>query len=707
MKHYYKLLLASALLILASAFAANAIPAKLQSYTATQPDGTKVFLKIQGDEFFHLTTAQDGCAVALGSDGYVRYANFVNGVQIVTEYIYGDKNTPAEVISNSRNIPVAEMKQIAHERRAQFGESMAKQLELRKIATRDGGKRTIMCPVIIVDFPDLRLSKGTQQKFDNLLNEEGYASDGATGSASDYFKAQFGEMYDFHFDVLQPYTAKNNHAHYGSGDTGIGASELVAETCMVLDESVDFSKYDMDGDGNIDFVFMFFAGPDEAQGGGEECIWSHAWDVSYNPSYRNVMLDGKKLATYACTSEIRGSSVEYGKFAAIGTFCHEFSHIMGLADAYDTDYEGSGGNSDCLWGVTSIMDGGGYSNESNTPPFYNCFEREMTDIATAIPAEEKNFTLKPIHEANEFVKIETDKTNEYFLIEYRKQEEWDQFLPTSGVLIYHIDKSTNIAGQAMTAAMRWTRNTVNAYPPHQCADLIEAASRILSKSDIFFPGRYQVTECSTSTHNDDFVCWSGSPVGFAITDIALDSEKATASFNLKKSDASDYPSVSKHTIKVIGKDALLTWTPTKEMEGAVATVELWRTDNGRLSGTFTGQNNSVLFEGLSAEEYEVTIQYSVENVVGKEYSFKFKTNNTTVPFPFIFIDREQLKKGQNITLRLGNSPKGATVKWFLDGSELSIPENLSLSAEGEKELKAQITYSDGTVENTSMTINVK
>ena len=232
--------------------------------------------------------------------------------------------------------------------------------------------------VILAQFKDLKF-QFTRDNFVSMLTQNGYSYNGADGSAVDYFNDQF----------------------------------------RLADAEIDFSLYDDDGDGEVDNVFVFFAGGDEAEYAGDDRIWSHAWYVRDGAKI-NLTLDGKVINRYACTSELTRLDFTNYDMAGIGTFCHEFSHTLGLMDYYDTDYEGSGGQAEALWTTTALMDAGNGNNFGNTPPNYNAIDREC--VGTTLPetiTEEGTYTLEPIQNSGKYYRIDTDTEDEYFLLECR------------------------------------------------------------------------------------------------------------------------------------------------------------------------------------------------------------------------------------------------------------------------------------------------
>lgn len=710
MSKFLKTLLLAGLTIALTGMSAAlcmALPTRHDRFTIEQPDGSIVTVRFTGDEFFKLTTTLDGAAVSLGDDGYLRYVIYENGERKVTDYKINDKNVPQSIISAAHDIPVSQLQEKALEKRRAYNDiKMSRRMNSPMTPMAEGETRLIKAAIILVEFADLKFTEGNLDRFYALCNEEGYSDNGATGSIKDYFKAQFGDMAEFQFDVFGTFTAPKNHSYYGGNDySGSDAhpDELVAEACKALDDQIDFSQYDLDGDGVCDFVFMFFAGNDEADNTMryQDCIWSHAWVIDYyDPS---LYLDGVRISDYACTSELRTDYYGYGsKFTAIGSFCHEFSHTLGLMDAYDTSYDYDGYPiAEALWGVTSIMDSGCYNNDCNTPPYYNAFEREMLGIATPVETEVGNMTLEPINESNKFLRIGTIKGNEYFVVEYRKKEGWDAYLPTSGLLVYHIDKSNNNAGPSyyygfnLTAGQRWDYNEVNSYPYHQCADLIEAGNSTTTNNvaDVFFPGAKNVTILSSETH-DSYKAWNGDEVEYEIHDIKSSGDNAT--FMLLDKASLELPIITGHEINVIGQEATITWTTDKEDTEAVAHVELSLKDGESISVQEAAED-SITFKDLEpGTGYTATIWYTKMELESAKYSVDFTTFDRTSDFPYIYMNRDGFVKGETVRLILLNlDDESATVEWYIEDQAIENPDNFTVDFDGERLLKAVITYPDG------------
>ena len=84
------------------------------------------------------------------------------------------------------------------------------------------------------------------------------------GSAKQYFHDQSYGQYNPVFDVVGPYTLSQNYAYYGKNksngdDSNVGA--MIKEACELADKGgADFTKYDNDNNGVVDFVYILYAG---------------------------------------------------------------------------------------------------------------------------------------------------------------------------------------------------------------------------------------------------------------------------------------------------------------------------------------------------------------------------------------------------------------------------------------------------------------
>lgn len=191
-------------------------------------------------------------------------------------------------------------------------------------------------------------------------------------------------------------------------------------------------------------MFVVYAGYGQAQGGPEETVWPQAVDLTYESW---DMYDGLYLGQAACSCELRGNEGE--DMDGIGTFCHEFSHILGLPDIYDAAYSGMAGM--VTW---DVMCKGLYNDDSKTPAGYTAMDKYTVGWLepVVLDAPAMNLTLKTFSESNEayFIVCGADN-NEYFTLENRQQTGWDKALGGHGLIIsqIHYDKSL------------WNSNRVN------------------------------------------------------------------------------------------------------------------------------------------------------------------------------------------------------------------------------------------------------
>lgn len=709
------------LILLFISVCAGARPVRPGMTTFTQPDGTTFQGICRGDEFYRIKTTAEGCAIIQDEEGWWCYATYdMEGQMQNTGHRIGAK-VSSSILNQARNIPYEVLSYKAEIKRAVM-QSKAPSLQLLGANTSGQEAQKRHGIVILAEYSDVSFQH-TREDFVNLLTMEGYCRNGATGSAMEYFNDQFKGKFDFSFDVSEIVTLTKRRAYYGANDgygNDVRPAEMVQEACELAAASgIDFSLYDDDNDGEVDNVFVFFAGCDEAEYPSQsDLIWSHAWYVKTGAGI-NLTLNGKVIDRYACTAELMAIG-QQNLLAGIGTFCHEYSHTFGLPDLYDTDYD-TGGWAGGTWTWTALMDGGNMNNDNNTPPYYNAVEREILGLGEAITITANgSYTLEPIGKGGKFYRLDTDNKGEYYLIENRGTSGWDAYIGGSGLLVYHIDKTASHMS-------RWNKqNSVNALQSHQCADLIEAdarsdkftssydyATRIQSIKGIFFP--YSTTNSLTFDSTPGLSWWSGKKGDVIITDIQRNGESIT--FCVSGFPGETPPVAANIRTEAFMDAAIIRFESDRVYEGE-ATVAWGRT--GQETETvkvapYEPGKYSLTLEGLAAgnKTYTASIYFEIEDVKGEAKTTSFMTSRKApVEWPYIYLGKGNANsngtydKGTRVALRVYNAAEAQMIEWTFNRKGIKSEGDGYYTLTENGILKAYIYWEDGSVDILEKTINI-
>lgn len=518
MQNTLKTALCSLSLLLGAAITTMAVPAKPGLMTMTQADGTTIKVRLVGDEFAHMYLSEDGYPLVCENDTYY-YAKIAVDGSIVRSDIKAtapvDRSGAAvNYLGTIDRQLVGKALEAKRNAAAARGFKPAVPAFARKNAPAKGpglfddatypvfGEQKGL--VILVEYQDVKFqsSYDPHDYFSRMLNEEGFSSYGGTGSARDFFRLNSDDQFIPEFDLYGPVTLPKNMAYYGGNDWGGNdqhPEEMVIDACRILDDQIDFRQYDRNNDGYVDNVFIFYAGRGEASGGAANTVWPHSWDLRYGAG--SITLDGVIIDHYACSNEWEG-----GRPDGVGTFVHEFSHVMGLPDLYATRYTSS-----FTPGAWSAMDYGPYNNNGCTPPLYSAFERYALGWMEPSVIDGPMTASLPAISSNRAGIIKTGDDDEFFLVENRQQESWDKYIPGHGMLIWHIDYDPYV----------WGRNEVNNTPSHQYVDIEEAdgTQSESSRAGDAFPGTNNVTSFTSST-KPAMKTWANKAIDVPLTDIA-------------------------------------------------------------------------------------------------------------------------------------------------------------------------------------------
>ena len=705
--------------------AASAGPARPGKILLTQPDGSRFYAVFAGDEFMKIKMTEAGEAIIQDGDGWWCYAQYDSkGVKTSTGCRVGQT---VQIPDGTRNIPCDLLSRRAAGKRRMAELSRAFRLESRvRLQSQDAEKKNKAGLVILVQFAGTdEKFKFSKENFVNMLTQEGYSANGATGSAKEYFDQQFNGMYEFSFDVTDIVTVSRSRSYYGGNDAkgdDLRPHKMVMEACELVDSKVDFSKYDQDGDGEVDNVFVFFAGLDEAAGASEDHIWSHAWYIK-DGADEELKLDDVLINRYACSSEREGDNYQDVIMAGIGTFCHEYSHTLGLPDFYDTDYS-EGGYAAALWLSTSLMDGGNYNNYGNTPPYFNAMEREILGLSQPVVIDSPGtYELPPINQGK-YYRINTSTEDEYFLIEYRDNSNWDRYIGGSGILVYHIDKSRNSSGysylydKTVTAYERWDSQVdINTLAEHQCADLIEADGRPDTFSNytnkdyidlqrslkgLFFPS--SKGNSLTPLSSPGLKCWENTAVAFALTDIEIKDGKA--GFNVVAFSDDDFPIPLKIVKDVFQDGAIVSFESSFDFTGK-AKVQYGPSGSSDMktivAESYEPGKWAVELSGLQpTTSYSLLISFTQSGAVGQSVKSSFMTKKrepSRVPCIYMGSDGRKndgtFSAGARLPLKIFNLSDVEDVQWKFNGLVVTPGKDLYYKVSASGTLEATASLSDG------------
>lgn len=179
-----------------------AIPARPGVITVTQSDGTRLKIRIYGDEYYHYTISEEGYTLTSGSDGDYYYATLSPNGQLTST---GVKARPMGKLSNSERqqlgqgftqglrplSPTAHKQQMMRSAQNKSNSSNTRTINGFTPPERfiDNGFATTGKQkglVLLAEFPDVPFTIGSKGHFEDMLNSKNYSENGATGSAWQY-----------------------------------------------------------------------------------------------------------------------------------------------------------------------------------------------------------------------------------------------------------------------------------------------------------------------------------------------------------------------------------------------------------------------------------------------------------------------------------------------------------------------------------------
>ena len=427
-----------------------------------QADGTTITVILQGDEHINWYIALDGTLLVQGSDNnyYVgRVAN--NGHLMATKQL---AHEPAFRLQTERSLIQKQDK----ERFYSYVRSVAAQSEnaykespMTRISIGASSDGVAYFPhtgspkalVILAEFADTLFTiQNTKQVFTNYLMNEGHFTETSYGQnmsykgVRGYFKDCSYGLFTPAFDVVGPVKLPKPQTYYGVENDNI--TDLMTDACNAVDNEVDFSQYDANGDGLVDLVYIIYAGHSaNYRGNTSTDIWPKSGTTIISKTF-----DGKSIRRYGVSNELAGrenKKKEKETINGIGLFCHEFSHTLGLPDiyAYKTDAEDQNDQGMELW---DLMDGGTEVQGGRVPSPYLAWEREAMGWMSidTLTTDCHIANLKTIDNGGKAYKIlNPSASNEYIVLQSIQKGGWYQGWGNGsypkGLLVYRVSYASN------------------------------------------------------------------------------------------------------------------------------------------------------------------------------------------------------------------------------------------------------------------------
>lgn len=448
-----KRILISAVLSLCAAMT-FAIPAKKSWKVVSQSDGTTIKVSQAGDEHLHYYITEDNVPIYKAADNRYCYLTIENG-KLHNSGVLAHESAARSAKELQVMNTIHDLAPIARQMAAKKRSAAKRCVRPDRLPSKDdisvfkGSKKAL---VILAAFSDKSFSKGDDaivKFYDEVLNQEGYSQNGAAGSVHDYFKDMSRGEFDLTFDIVGPVKVSKSATYYGGPSPIMGGAdhigEFITEAIKKADEKcdIDWKKYDWDDDGEVEQVFVLYAGYGQATGGPTGTIWPNAWTLDEalqnNDGNGGFSIDGVFINQYACSNELYldSGTVPMG----LGVFCHEFSHCMGLPDMYDTNY-----GSTPTMGDWDLLAGGSYNGPQGIgwcPAGWTSYERayagwlELTELKAGDII--KGMTSLEEADGKAYVIYNDNHKDEYYLLENHKGMGWDKYTPENGLLIIHVD----------------------------------------------------------------------------------------------------------------------------------------------------------------------------------------------------------------------------------------------------------------------------
>jgi len=401
----------------------------------TQPDGTVLNLLASGDEFCNYLHDEKGYTIVQHPEtGYYVYAVPDGAGLKASDYSVGRYNPETLLIQPGLRPDPETFRSLAASRNRSYVQD--------RFDDNTGNLNNLVVFIRFADDTDFPADfTHSYYAYNNLLNDSNvsqpslanyfrFVSDNRLNVTSYLYPASpngatilsYQDIFDRSY--YTPYSTTNPDGYTFHNKTT--REDYLLFHCMqwLLEQNcIDWNlDWDKDNDGRMDNVTFIVRGTDT---GWNSILWPHKWYITSPLLYTH----GLYVQDYNLLMETNNQASIY---------CHELSHTLGYPDLYHYYY--------AHFDAVSSWD---IMNSHTQPPqlhlAYMEYKYGHYSTEPQVITAPGTYTLSPRSQSRYAAyKIATSVPNQFYLLEYRKQEGlWESQLDSSGLLVYRINTAYN------------------------------------------------------------------------------------------------------------------------------------------------------------------------------------------------------------------------------------------------------------------------
>jgi immune inhibitor A len=310
-------------------------------------------------------------------------------------------------------------------------------------------------PIIRVAFTDSAIVYPKVVMEQRLFDTTGAVP---TGSMTQYYTWASGHRLTVRGEVVATVLLPHDRNYYAADAWGVNVQGtpnndygMFRDAISACDGVVDFSRFDLDGDGYVDMLWLVHAGPGGETTTSRRDLWSltsratAGWNngaaAETNDFIPGSLIQHVRIDRFTILPELSGFHA--GALSEIGVYCHEFGHTLGLPDLYDTSVLGGTSNvGPGNWTLMSTGAFGGDGQSPESPSGFGAWCMQWLGWASRIrPSQDTTLVLPPTIDGGPLIEFsfQGEASPEHFLIENRIRESFDRKLPNDGLIVNQVD----------------------------------------------------------------------------------------------------------------------------------------------------------------------------------------------------------------------------------------------------------------------------